>query len=236
MRQIFYVILLQLFTITCFSQDVLNKPSRLLTDNAHLLSPKEHSLLEKRLRKFADSTTIQLSIVTIPTFDGESLSEYANVLLNTWQLGDKGKHNGMLILVAGKTHDAAIAVGDDLARFTSEESRQAIIKYDIDTAFHLGKFYKGLDAAVNSLFYTAEAYDKVSGFENQLATNSSDSMIKHLPAEVQRQLFLEEYNKDPNNDWTNSPYFFGALIIIVLLLATIFKWRFPASWYVEEDD
>lgn len=236
MKQIVFTLVLFVFTITSFSQDILRKPEGLLTDNARLLSANEYQLLKKRLQKFADTTTVQLSIVTIPQFEGESVEAYAKVLLDAWGLGESGKHNGMLILVAGKKREAAIVAGSDLSFFASQESMEAIVKFSIDTAFRVGKYYKGFNAAVGSLFHIAEAYNKVRSADSAMAMRSSDSMVKYLPPEVRRQMIREEYEKDPNNDWTNSPYFFGALILIVLFCARVFNWRFPASWYEQEED
>src|ERR1043166_5308518 len=62
-------------------------PPRLVNDFAHVLSDDEMSLLERKLNAFSDSTSNQITIVTITSLGEYEISDYATELGNRWGIG-----------------------------------------------------------------------------------------------------------------------------------------------------
>lgn len=153
MKRFLFLAALLLISITSISQDVLPAPTpaKFVTDEAKLLSPIQQEDLEKRLVAFADSTTIQLAIVTIPSLNGTSIEAYALKLFNSWGIGQKNKNNGLLILVAAKDRKVRIEVGRGLEKYVTDAKAAEIIKTDIVPLFKQGKHYTGLLKAVCAL-------------------------------------------------------------------------------------
>ena len=65
------------------AQNVLAKPNppRLVVDAAGILNANEIASLEQKLVAFDDSSSNQISVVIIPTLDGNAIDEYANKLV-----------------------------------------------------------------------------------------------------------------------------------------------------------
>ena len=59
-----------------FGQKIPEKPSppRLVNDFSNLMTPQEQKELENTLVRYSDSTTTQITVVTLPTLDGLKLN------------------------------------------------------------------------------------------------------------------------------------------------------------------
>ena len=100
------ITLLAIFSLTA----VLNaqiperpNPPRLVNDFAGVLSKNEFSNLEETLESFARQTSTQIVVVTVADFDGQDKAEYAFDLGEKWGVGQKGKDNGIVVLLKPKT-------------------------------------------------------------------------------------------------------------------------------------
>ena len=84
--------------------DIVSKPAteRLVNDFAGILSARESAALEDSLVRYAKRTSTQVTIVTVNDLDGYDPSEYAYKIGESWGIGQKGKNNGVVILVKPK--------------------------------------------------------------------------------------------------------------------------------------
>ncbi|MBA3035227.1 MAG: YgcG family protein, partial [Desulfobacterium sp.] len=71
-----------------------------VTDNAQILSAETRKALTESLKAHESRTSNQIAILTAPTLNGESIEDYAVDVFEEWKLGQKGKDNGILIIVA----------------------------------------------------------------------------------------------------------------------------------------
>jgi uncharacterized protein len=169
--------LLNMFSGNLSAQDFPAKPEppRLVNDFAGMLSSAEISALEQKLVAFNDSTSTQIAIVTVPDLHGYDKNDYAQRLAEAWGIGQRGKNNGILILVKPKTADSqgevAIATGYGLEGVVPDLACSRIIDSEILPAFREGQYYKGLDKAAGTLMsltsgeFTADQFMK-SGKKN----------------------------------------------------------------------
>lgn len=102
--------LLLLMAFTVFGADIPYLTGR-ITDNAQLLSPAVSRALSASLAAHEDRTGNQIAVLTIPTIDGENIEEYAVKVFEAWKLGQKGKDNGILIVVVPDDRRLRIEVG-----------------------------------------------------------------------------------------------------------------------------
>ena len=82
-----------------------------VTDNAQILSPETSRSLTDSLKAHESRTGNQIAVLTIPTLNGESIEEYAVEVFKEWKLGQKGKDNGILIVVVPNDRRMRIEVG-----------------------------------------------------------------------------------------------------------------------------
>jgi uncharacterized protein len=76
-----------------------------------LLNPEQRAALEAKLKAHEDKTTDQVVVATVPSLGGTSVEDYGNRLYRHWQLGQKAKNNGALLLVAPSERKVRIEVG-----------------------------------------------------------------------------------------------------------------------------
>jgi uncharacterized protein len=126
-------------------------PPRLVTDLAGLLQPGEVQALEQKLLAYNDSTSSQVAVVTVPTLDGSDIESYAQALYQSWGIGQKGKDNGLLILIANQEHKVRIQPGYGLEGAIPDAMAGRIIRNTMAPAFRQNQYYAGLDKGIDEL-------------------------------------------------------------------------------------
>ncbi len=139
------------------AQNVPPRPSppRLVNDLAGLLQPQEVAALEQKLVAYNDSTSSQIAVVTVPTLDGNDIADYSQKLYESWGIGQKGKNNGILVLVAAQEHTARIQTGYGLEGAVPDALAKRIISNVLVPAFKQNQYYAGLDRATDALISLA---------------------------------------------------------------------------------
>lgn len=75
-------------------------PSKQVLDKADLLNDKQEKHLAQKVAQLEQETSMQIRLVTVPSVTPyPTASEYTIDLYQHWKLGDRDKHNGLLILV-----------------------------------------------------------------------------------------------------------------------------------------
>ena len=131
-------------------------PPRLVNDLANLMQPGEADALERKLVAYNDSTSSQIAVVTVPNLDGDEIANYAQQLYESWGIGQKGKSNGILILVAQQERAARIQTGYGLEGAVPDALAKRIISNTLVPAFRQNQYYAGLDRATDQLIALAK--------------------------------------------------------------------------------
>lgn len=135
--------------------DVLPPSGRWVTDAGDLLSPTEERLLSRKLSGYADTTSTQIVVVTVPSLNGVPASDYAVELGRKWGVGQKGKDNGVVILVSRDDRKVFIATGFGLEGAIPDAVAARIVRNILLPNFRQGRYYDGLSAAVDALMRAA---------------------------------------------------------------------------------
>ena len=165
-------ILLSVISINTFAQDFPAKPNKIVNDYANFLSKQEQNALESKLVQFSNQSSTQIAIAIVPSLDGYDAASYAFGLGEHWGVGQKGKGNGILILIKPKTRsskgEVSIATGYGLEGAVPDAITKRIVNNEILPYFKQGMYYKGLDAATNRIMeltkgeYTADDYRRAT--------------------------------------------------------------------------
>lgn len=146
------VIVLNLAIGAC-ALDIPKLESR-VTDRAGLLTPEQIAALEGKLQDLETSDSTQIAILIIPGLEGESLEDYSERVASSWRLGQKGRDNGALMLIAMKERKVRIEVGYGLEATLTDARSRSIIQNEIVPYFREGNYYQGIDAAATALIQT----------------------------------------------------------------------------------
>jgi uncharacterized protein len=119
-----------------------------VNDVAGILSNSTHAELESLLKTHEDSTSNQVAVLIIPGLEGESLEEFSIKVAETWKLGQKGKDNGVLLLVARDDRKVRIEVGRGLEGDLTDQTSGMIIRHEIVPRFRDGDYDAGVRAGV----------------------------------------------------------------------------------------
>lgn len=217
MRYILIIITL-LFSLPGFAQDFPEpmQPQRIVNDFTGMFSQQQTNALEQKLRLFNDTSSTQIAVVTVPTLQGYDPNDYAQRLAEKWGIGQKGKDNGILILVQPKTQrergQVAIAVGYGLEGVVPDAVASRIIRNEIIPEFQRGDYYAGVNKATDILIklsageFTADKY----------VGEGNGQMWALLPFFIAFVLFLlvrkrKGYTTTGNHSGGVPPFFIGGL-------------------------
>jgi uncharacterized protein len=146
-------LLLMLSLLLPLSAQALDVPqaSGYVNDRAGLLSAPVRLKLEQFLRQFEESDSTQITVLTIPSLEGEVLEEYALKVAESWKVGQQGTDNGALLLVAEQQRQVRIEVGYGLEGKLTDLLTGRIIDREITPRFKNSDFDGGIVAGVASI-------------------------------------------------------------------------------------
>ena len=159
MKKLFLLPLLSLFLTFAYAQDFPEKPSTLVNDYSGVLSSSEKQALEQKLVAFDDSSSTQIAIAIVKSVGDYDINEYAVELGRKWGVGQSGKNNGIMIVVAVGDRKISIQTGYGVEGTLPDVYAKRIIENDIKPDFKAGNYYAGLDAGTTSIIkYTKGEY------------------------------------------------------------------------------
>ncbi|WP_136525216.1 TPM domain-containing protein [Geomonas ferrireducens] len=125
-----------------------------VNDYASMLSPQAARELEDELTAFEKSDSTQIVVLTIPSLEGEVVEQYSIKVVEKWQIGQKGKDNGALLLVVKNDRKIRIEVGRGLEGKLTDLMSGRIIRNEISPAFKQGNFDVGIARGVAAIMAT----------------------------------------------------------------------------------
>jgi uncharacterized protein len=137
------------------AQDVPRLTGR-VNDYANLIPQGQRQGLEAKLAQFEQQTGNQVAVLTIPGLEGEAIEDYANRVARAWALGQKGKDNGVLLLVASQDRKMRIEVGYGLEPVLTDLQTSIIQNEVIIPYFKRGDFGGGIEAGVDAILSTIQ--------------------------------------------------------------------------------
>src|SRR6266571_3566897 len=87
------------------------KPQGYVSDFANVIDAGSRSQLEAYGGIVEHSTGAQMALVTIPSLQGEPIEDVANTLYRAWGVGQKGKNEGILLLLAIEDRRNRLEIG-----------------------------------------------------------------------------------------------------------------------------
>jgi uncharacterized protein len=123
-------------------------PGSYVNDRAELISQAVELKLEQFLRDFERSDSTQIVVLTIPSIEDETVETYAVKVFQSWKIGQQGKDNGALLLVAKAERKLRIEVGYGLEGRLTDLLAGRIIDNEITPRLQQGDYDAGLVAGV----------------------------------------------------------------------------------------
>jgi uncharacterized protein len=122
-----------------------------VVDEAGLLTQAERQGLTDMLAAYEQKTTNQVVVVTLKSLQGTTIEDYGYQLGRHWGIGQKGKDNGALLIVAPNERKVRIEVGYGLEGELTDAASKLIIENIIVPAFKSGQFGPGIVAGTGAI-------------------------------------------------------------------------------------
>jgi uncharacterized protein len=122
-----------------------------IVDQANIIPAETRNSIEPKLVDLEARSGIQLVVATVTTLENQEIEPYANELFRSWNLGERAKNNGVLLLVAPNERRVRIEVGYGLEGTLTDALGKVIISNAITPRFKAGDFGGGISRGVDDI-------------------------------------------------------------------------------------
>lgn len=160
MKKNFSIIILLLFSVLAFSQEnfdaeklLAGKPAvqQLVNDYTNTLTSDQRQALENKLVAFNDSTSTQITVIIIPTLNGNDIADYNVKLGRAWGVGGKEFSNGVILLIVKADRKLNIATGYGVEGALPDITSKHIIEDVIVPNFKGDDYYRGIEEGTDAI-------------------------------------------------------------------------------------
>ncbi|MFP4470541.1 MAG: TPM domain-containing protein [Bacteroidales bacterium] len=144
------------------------KPPKLVNDFTGTLSSTQTAQLERKLVRFSDTTSTQITVVLVNSLAGYDKAQFADLLGEQWGVGQAGKDNGIVVLIkpktAGERGEAFITAGYGLEGAVPDAVAKRIVEEEMIPEFKREDYFEGIEKGTSILMeltageYTADEY------------------------------------------------------------------------------
>jgi uncharacterized protein len=163
------ILLLLLLPLSLLAQDlktITHDRSSPVDDYANLYAPVQEQALKSLISKYWD--TVQISLVTVPSFNGADPAEASVNLFNRWGIGTKS-NNGLLVVIAKNDHKMFVCTGGGIQGELTDLTVVRLQKELATSRFKQGDYYTG-------------TYDLLQAYIKVLSRNSVEYKEKAITA------------------------------------------------------
>ena len=122
-----------------------------VVDQANVIPADQEAQLSQKLIALNTQSQRQLQVVTVSSLEGYDIADYSNRLFRTWQLGDKARNDGVMLLVAPGDRRMRIEVGYGMEQIITDGFSFLVIKKVITPRFKAGDYPGGIEAGADAL-------------------------------------------------------------------------------------
>ena len=134
-----------------------------VVDEAEILSPATRERIAAVAKAHEQRTTNQVAVLTVSSIGSESIEEYATRVFDAWKLGQKGKDNGVLVVVVPNDRKMRIEVGYGLEGTLPDVEAARIIRNRMTPKFKAGDFDGGTADGVDAIVAQLEGRGGATG-------------------------------------------------------------------------
>lgn len=163
---------------TTFAQMSFPALTGRVVDDAHIISPNEKNNLEQILAQHEQKTSNQLVLVTLPSLQGLAIEDYGYQLGRAWGIGQKGKNNGVLLIVAPNERKVRIEVGYGLEGVLTDAITSQIIQTIILPKFKNKDYTGGITDGASAILKLLDGGEISSSLVAKKATPADDLSLQ----------------------------------------------------------
>lgn len=151
MKNILLAVVLTLTSVVATAAPDFPQLTGRVVDEAGVLDAAAYRRISTVLSDHERSTTNQVVAVTLRDLRGLPIEEYGIALARHWGIGQKGRNNGVLIILAPKERKVRIEVGYGLEGVLTDALTRTIIRGDMVPALRAGRSADAFEHAVHTI-------------------------------------------------------------------------------------
>jgi uncharacterized protein len=146
-----------------------------VNDLAGIMTAESRQSLVEYLSAVNSQTGVQVGVLTVPSLQGDSIEAFSMRTAEKWKLGQKGKDNGALLVVAARDKALRIEVGYGLEPELTDVKCGLIIRSVIAPAFRDGDYSRGITEGVRNIVGIATGNAEIVSEKVRNPERSSDN-------------------------------------------------------------
>lgn len=153
MKYLWSTILILALALGVAADSSLPVADGLVNDRADLLSRSDRNQLEAKAQAYLKSSGNTVAILMVNALGDRSLEDYAHDVYSEWGIGEKGRDNGVLLLIAMQEKKIRLEVGYGLEADLTDIESGRIVNRNSEMAgyFRQGEFAAGVNAAFDAI-------------------------------------------------------------------------------------
>jgi uncharacterized protein len=137
-------------------------PRDYVVDLAGVMNGNAETRLNGVLRELEQKTTAQVLVLTVDTLDGEEIRSFGLRIAEKWKLGQKGKDNGALLVIAVKDRQYTLETGYGLESILPDSMVGSLGRQYLVPNFRKGDYSTGIYTAALAVADTIASAEGVS--------------------------------------------------------------------------
>lgn len=147
-----------------------------VVDEAGILDASTRDGLTQTLADLEQKTSDQLVVVTVKSLQGTSIEDYGYQLGRAWQIGQKGKNNGVLLIVAPNERKVRIEVGYGLEGELTDAVSRLIIENSVLPRFKVSDYAGGIKRGTEDIVQVLSG--DAPEYKDRAAQSSPDNSVQ----------------------------------------------------------
>ncbi len=171
LRAITFAVITVLMTAFAFAAPNYPALTGRVVDQAAILTADQRTILENKLATYEQTSGHQVAVAIVTSLEGNDINLYGVELGRRWALGQKGKNDGVIIVVAPNEHKVSIQVGYGLEGDLTDATSSIIISHTMVPKFKAGDYIGGLWNGVDDIIKVVggQGADVLAAAQNQSA-------------------------------------------------------------------
>ncbi len=188
------IILISLYFFTALTVLAQGRLNSSVVDDAQILDSTRREQLLAMIRDLKLRRSIWLVVHTLETLDGEPIEDYSERRFREWQIGEKGKDNGLLLVLAMGDRKMRLEVGYGLEGELTDYKSKDLLERILKPKLKAGQTFNGIVELIEALgakkeSTTSEANATASDLEMGIGL-PKNAIITFTCALVPMTLFL----------------------------------------------
>lgn len=122
-----------------------------VVDQANVIPDDVEARITQKLVAIKAQSQRQLQVVTVASLEDYDITDYSNRLFRSWQLGDKERNDGVMLVIAPNQRRMRIEVGYGMEPIITDGFSFLVINKVITPKFKAGDLPGGIEAGTDAL-------------------------------------------------------------------------------------